>query len=516
MRRVNIGVKISGAFVAIFILIIIMGGAVNMFIKQQGTAQAEAIGKMEEIIFFVEKEVDHLNWINALANMFITGETFTGQLDHTKCAFGSWYYDILDGDTLNGVSEQFKETFLAVEEPHRYLHASASKILDITSNQAADASNVEAIRIYQQETTIHMAGIREKLAILKEILGQEQQQMLDYAAKQVELTYQVLIGITIVVIAFGIIIATVLTRTLIRPIGEVVYSLREMAEQGGDLTRRISVNSNDEVGDLSRWFNAFMEKLQGIVREIKGSTDTVTNASLEISSGNQDLSQRTEEQAASLEEVSSIVEEISTSMKQTTEHASSADSLSRHTLDKVNAGEKVIKELQTAMQEITASSNEIANITSAVNDIAFQTNLLALNAAVEAARAGEQGRGFAVVAQEVRNLAGRSAESAKEIEQRIKDSIERVKQGNKLMVDTETVLAAIVENTRKSTQLITEIVSTFKEQTVSITEIHRAIDELNIVTQQNASLVEQIASSSEQMSGESGNLSGLVAQFKTE
>jgi methyl-accepting chemotaxis protein len=174
----------------------------------------------------------------------------------------------------------------------------------------------------------------------------------------------------------------------------------------------------------------------------------------------------------------------------------------------------VVNELQGAMVEITKGSHAIAEIIAKVNDIAFQTNLLALNAAVEAARAGEQGRGFAVVAAEVRNLAGRTAESAKEIEGLIKESIQKVEHGNELMDQTAAVLDDIVQNTQKTTDVIAEIASSMREQSTAAGDIRTAVEQLNQVTQQNASLVEEIAGSSEAVSNEAEEMSALVGKFK--
>lgn len=201
-------------------------------------------------------------------------------------------------------------------------------------------------------------------------------------------------------------------------------------------------------------------------------------------------------------------------MQKSSENASTADVNSRGTLETVHKGERVVKELQTAMGEITRGSHEIAEIIAKVNDIAFQTNLLALNAAVEAARAGEQGRGFAVVAAEVRNLAGRTAESAKEIEGLIKESIGKVEKGNQLMDQTAAVLNEIVVNTQNTTEVIVEIASSMREQSSAAEDIRTAVEQMNQVTQQNASLVEEIASSSEVVSTEAEGLSSLVGQFK--
>lgn len=320
--------------------------------------------------------------------------------------------------------------------------------------------------------------------------------------------------IAVILIIVSLLISYVFVRTFINPIKTLVQKIKSLAEQGGDLTQRMEVKSKDEIGELSTWFNLFMDKLHDIISQVKQSSNLVATAANETSMGNQDLSQRTEEQASSLEEISSTIEEVTASLHNSTESANDADSNSKATLQIVVKGEEVVNELYVAMQEITKGSHEIAEIIAKVNDIAFQTNLLALNAAVEAARAGEQGRGFAVVAAEVRNLAGRTAESAKEVEGLIKESISKVERGNELMEQTATVLSDIVTNTQKTTEVITEIASTTREQSAAAGDIKTAVEQLNQVTQQNASLVEEIAGSSETVSNEAEELSALVGKFK--
>lgn len=311
-----------------------------------------------------------------------------------------------------------------------------------------------------------------------------------------------------VVIVFGYIVASGFARPIVR--------MQEIVSLVGnnDLRVKADISSGDEVGQMASDLNLTIDKLNESLNRVKMAVENVSNGSEEIASGNQDLSQRTEEQASALEEVASTIEEITSSMEASSANAIEATRLSQRTLQTVQEGEQVVAVLQESMADITKGSREISEITSTVNDIAFQTNLLALNAAVEAARAGEQGRGFAVVAAEVRNLAGRSAEAAKEIEKLIRNSIERVDRGNQQMDDTQKVLVAIVENTKKTTDVVGEIAASLKEQTLATSDIRRAIEELNQVTQQNASLVEEIASSSENMSSEAIELAKMVSIFK--
>ncbi len=300
--------------------------------------------------------------------------------------------------------------------------------------------------------------------------------------------------------------------TVVRPVEKVSDLTGKLAE--GDFTVQADVASQDEIGQMSAYLNRTVQALSETLQQVQEASNNVSHASNEISSGNQDLSQRTEEQASSLEEIASTIEEIASSLETSTAHAAEADNIAKGTVEGVHRGEEAVKNMQEAMTEITRGSQEIAEIIGSVNDIAFQTNLLALNAAVEAARAGEQGRGFAVVAAEVRNLAGRAAESAKEIEKRIKDSIIRVDKGNELMNETENVLEEVVTDTEKVGDVIGEIAAALRELASAVKDIRDAIEELNQVTQQNASLVEEIASSSENMNSEAVELAERVSFFK--
>ncbi|MGF7186310.1 methyl-accepting chemotaxis protein [Desulfitispora alkaliphila] len=516
--KATIRIKLLAGFGVVLLLMVGMGVMSSMMTESVDEANRQAIENMEQIIFTVEKETDHLEWLNQLANSFLTGEKFTGELDHTGCDFGRWYYGILNSDYFNQLTPEFREVFLAIEEPHEHLHRSAHQIVDIMerTDLTYEEKEAMALEVYHNETQMHMNQVRVSLDQLQQFMAVEKDAYVSQAEQQANTAKTTIFLVTIIAIIIGITAAIIISSRINKPIKEVAHFLEEMAESGGDLTRRIEVKTKDEVGELSQSFNAFIGKLHDIVAEVKVSSQNVSEGSKELTAGNQDLSQRTEEQASSLEEISSTVEEVAASITSSSQHATEADNFSQDTLKSIEKGGKVVGDMQDAMEDITTSSKQIGEIISKVNDIAFQTNLLALNAAVEAARAGEQGKGFAVVAAEVRTLAGRASEAAKEIEDLIKESLNRVERGNDLMNDTENVLKNIMENTRKATDIIGEIAASLREQTVSASDIRTTIEELNQVTQQNAAMVEEVASASDNMSQEAIMLSGLVDVFNVE
>lgn len=321
----------------------------------------------------------------------------------------------------------------------------------------------------------------------------------------------VILLIGIISIPIIILAAFFIARSIVTPVLRISELVKKLSK--GDFTGMAKVTSRDEIGDMAASLNKTIESLSSTISGVRFTADSVSHASGEIATGNQDLSQRTQEQASSLEEISANIEETNSSLQTSSANASEADKLSQETFNSVQQGNDVVEELQGAMQEITQSSNDIAEIIKTVNDISFQTNLLALNAAVEAARAGEQGRGFAVVAAEVRNLAGRSAEAAQEIEKLIKNSIDRVDKGNELMDATRQVLEKIINNTNSTNDVVGEIAAALREQSGATDEMRSGVEELNQVTQQNASLVEEIASSSESLNSEAIELTEKVDYF---
>jgi methyl-accepting chemotaxis protein len=282
----------------------------------------------------------------------------------------------------------------------------------------------------------------------------------------------------------------------------------------GDLTQQIDGDYRGALGALKDSINATQVKLSEIVSEVRKASAGVKNNAKEVSSGSHDLASRTSEQAASLEQTAASMEEIASTVNLSADSAALANKLAEESVIQVNEGTRVIGDAVHAMEGINESSSKISEIISLIDGIAFQTNLLALNAAVEAARAGEHGRGFAVVAGEVRSLAQRSADAAKDIKELIEDSTSRIEEGSRLVGQSGGSLTTIQGSIKKMNDIASEIAAAAREQTQGIDQVNSAVAQLDGVTQENAALVEETAAASEQLNTQADQLSNMVSFFK--
>jgi methyl-accepting chemotaxis protein len=312
----------------------------------------------------------------------------------------------------------------------------------------------------------------------------------------------------------AILAAIWITRQLLRKLGgEPDYAVQiagQIAE--GDLAVVIDTRAGDSDSLLAA-MRVMRDKLAAIVSQVRRGSETITTASTEIARGNLDLSGRTEQQAGALEKTASSMEELGSTVRQNADNARQASDLSKQAAMTAKKGGDQASHVASTMQEIATSSQKIGDIISVIDGIAFQTNILALNAAVEAARAGEQGRGFAVVAGEVRNLASRSANAAKEIKVLIEESVSRVQQGSTLVDTAAKTMHEIVTSVTRVNDIMGEIASASDEQRRGIEQVAQAVSQMDQVTQQNASLVEEAAAATDQLASQADRLTGLVAVF---
>lgn len=303
-----------------------------------------------------------------------------------------------------------------------------------------------------------------------------------------------------------------LTDVIERVLSDVSLVMEAMAE--GDLTTAITNDYQGIYAECKNNINGTLINLSNFIVQIRDSADFIDSSSQEIASGNDNLSQRAEQQAASLEQTAASMEQLATTVKDNAGNTQRAHQVVNSASQLAQKGGEIVKSAIIAMQDINDSSNEIAEIIGVIDEIAFQTNLLALNAAVEAARAGEHGRGFAVVATEVRNLAQRSANAAKQSNDLIQNSMQKVRAGTAFVNETGIALTEIVNSVAQVGEIVAQIANASAEQTAGIDQVNQAVSQMDDITQQNAALAEQAAASSISMHDQSTNMSKLLGFFK--
>ncbi|MDH2067267.1 methyl-accepting chemotaxis protein [Pantoea sp. GD03673] len=303
-------------------------------------------------------------------------------------------------------------------------------------------------------------------------------------------------------------------RAMMKRLNVLNSNIEALSSGGADLTQRLPASNSPEFNAVAQSFNQFISYLQGLLQQVGDSALAITAASREIASGNANLSSRTEDQASSIVETAASMEQLTGTVRQNADNATHANQLAGDASQVAARGTEVVRQVVSTMGEIHHSSRKVVDIISVIDSIAFQTNILALNAAVEAARAGEQGRGFAVVASEVRNLAQRSANSAREIKKLIEESVANIDTGSALVEQAGQTMDELMKGVSSVTTLMSEIMSASREQSMGIEQVNVAITQLDGTTQQNAVLVEQVSAAAQAMESQSTQLERVVQSFR--
>ncbi len=400
--------------------------------------------------------------------------------------------------------------------------AALKKALDTYTRYDAAKRKVMALAVQNQDKEMDQA-IQQELRPAQNALFNALDGIVNYQSERMESSSQeakrlaefaraLLFGFGLLAMIVGALFSVWISRSIAGPT-EAASQLSQ-AISDGDLTHPVIATSKDELGLLLAALEKMRLSLTRDARTIRQSAENVALTSREIAQGSSDLSNRAEQQAARLEETAASMEELTATVKQNTASAALANNLAASASEVASRGGAEVRGVVGTMQGIAEASRRIADIIGVIDSIAFQTNILALNAAVEAARAGEQGRGFAVVATEVRGLAQRSAQAAKEISRLIQDSTVQVDAGAKLVENAGYTMDEIVAAVKNVTEIIADIAIASHEQLTGIEQVNQAVSEMSGVTQQNAAVVEQSAAAAENLSNQAQELITAVARFK--
>lgn len=389
-----------------------------------------------------------------------------------------------------------------------YLDQGIRPMMDALDKQYTD----EYYQLLEGNLATLAAGYNKAVTDFSQFAGQVTQAQLAQAAHN-ETKMKILIAVAVILTLMLLVLAwQLLRRLLLLPLNSAIVHLEQIST--GDLSQVLPPSSNNELGRLNRALTDMQASLRRSVSEVREASMQIDIGSRELAAGNVNLSQRTEESAASLEQTAASMEQLTATVKQNAENAHHASQLAADASGKARSGGELVGSVVKTMNNISGSSKKIAEITNVINSIAFQTNILALNAAVEAARAGEQGRGFAVVASEVRNLAQRSAQAAKEIESLISESVTLINDGSLQVGAAGSTMGEIVEAVRRVTDIMSEIAAASDEQSRGIQQVSQAVTEMDNVTQQNASLVEEATAAAASLEDQAGKLTQAVSAFR--
>ncbi|WP_313312231.1 methyl-accepting chemotaxis protein [Pulveribacter sp.] len=514
MKTLRLSHKLWLAVVAIVVALVAVVGAAGY---RSATSQAEADAVTQETTRRVQMATQWmaLTELNAtrtlalvLSSEMAVEQAFQADLVATSERI-TQMQKALQELPLSPATRQQMERVASARVAMTQLRAEARKLRDESDYDAASKLALQSL----------VPAVKSYLGTLQQLVQLFEQEARERHAEMsgARMATVKMAGAAVAVLLLAIIVgAYFLIRSIQQPLAQANQVAARIAQ--GDLRAQAleGAGRDDEFGELLASLAAMRGSLAGTVQQVRRSTDSIATASAQIAAGNQDLSARTESTSSNLQQTAAAMEEFTSTLQQSAGSASQASQLAGAAREVALRGGTVVTEVVATMEEIQGSSRKIADIIQVIDSIAFQTNILALNAAVEAARAGEQGRGFAVVAGEVRSLAGRSAEAAREIKALIGSSVDRVEDGSRLVQQAGSTMGEIVQSVQRVADMIGEVTAASAEQSSGVAQVNQAVGQLDQMTQQNAALVEESAAAAQSLREQAQQLAQLVATFQVD
>lgn len=512
LKKLSIQKKLYGGFGMILIILIILSGLSYYNISKLNESRDMDNKSIEVLLELDEIEASMLNMQAGQRGFVITGQdNFLEPYEQGAKDFESAFQKAQELTADNAAQQNYLNKI--GEEKNNWVAIAERTIANRRLVESGDRTLAEVVKEIQTE------GGKANMDEIRNLVNQsvqEENALLETRTQETQALSQrtnriIIIG-TILAIALGCIIAVLIIRSIILPLEKVKVAAEKMAE--GNLDVDVEVDSKDEVGVLAKAFQRMALQLNDTISNINSASDQVAAGAGQVSAASQMLSQSSTEQASSIEETTATIEEITAQTKENAENANRAREVSLIAQENGALGDQKMEEMLVSMEGINASSTKVSKIIKVIDEIAFQTNILSLNAAVEAARAGQHGKGFAVVAEEVRNLAARSADAAKETTDMIEGSIHEVEAGMKIAEETSEALEKLTKGASEVAQLVGDIAEASKEQDIAITQIGQAIAQISDVVQTNSATAEESAAASEELSSQSDILKEMVGKFQ--